>query len=264
MNSVASQASSADSATRSATKALLLAILLSPLALRGLPVQAATGGSITLPQLQSGEVNKTGLTLTIDTVWVDSAGYRPVRVSLKSLSGPVKADRVLTLTFHAMQGYTRLDSVAATRTIEIPAGSSAAQATISVPEFCMWGLFAVDVFEDGENVKQLSIPENAGWTSWSGSTKGDGASPVILLISGVDRISNSFLAVNSSMEMMSIAPDDPTAIIDPQIATAGVGSSSAIRWKGGACPRFVNCVAGRIANAVDRLHLFRRTVCLTG
>ncbi len=121
--------------------------------------EGASGGAWTVPQLQPGEVNKTGLTLTIDTIWIHSGGYRPVRFTVNSLTGPVLADRVLTLTFRPMQNYTRSDSVAVTQTIEIPAGSSSAEITMSVPQLCTWGMFTLDVYEDGESVKQLSIPE---------------------------------------------------------------------------------------------------------
>src|SRR5439155_14512992 len=72
---------------------------------------AVSGGLTVLPQLQPGEVNKTGLTLSIDTAWIESAGYRPVRISVKSIAGPVKADRVLTLIFRPMQGFTSFASV---------------------------------------------------------------------------------------------------------------------------------------------------------
>jgi hypothetical protein len=80
-------------------------------------------------------------------------------------------------------------------------------------------MFTLDVYENGEYLKQLSIPENGGWTSWSGTPKGDSASPVMLLLSGVDKISRNFL-VNPSMELIYVAPEDPTALIDPQIASA--------------------------------------------
>ncbi|HTQ37730.1 MAG TPA: hypothetical protein VMJ32_01810, partial [Pirellulales bacterium] len=194
-----------------------VALTLSVLATR--TAWPASGTSIQTPQLQPGEVNKTGLTLTLDIAWVDASGYRPVRVSVKSIARPVIADRVLSVTFRPKQGYSLNESMAVTQTVEIPAGHSSADITLAVPELCGWGMFALDVYEDGEYVKQLSIPDNSATTSWGGTTKGDGASPVVLVLSGLDKISGSFL-VNPAMELMGVAPDNPAAVIDSQIANA--------------------------------------------
>jgi hypothetical protein len=208
----------------SAAKVLLFALMTVLCGLSATTSEGASGGTWTVPQLQPGEVNNTGLTLTLDTVWVDSGGYRPVRIAVKSLTGPVAADRVLTLTFRPMQNYTQLNSVAVTQTIEIPAGASSAEATMSVPQICTWGMFTLDVFEDGETVKQLSIPESVSWISSGATTKGDSASPVTLLLSGMDKVSGSLL-VNQSMELLCVVPDDVNATIDPQI-TSAAGSSA--------------------------------------
>ncbi len=141
---------------------------------------AVSGGAITLPMLGPNQANSTGLELTIDTTWVDSFGYRPVRVEVRSITGPVAADRVLSVRFRPRLGYTHLASASATQTVEIPAGSSAARATISVPQEGAWGSFELDVFEDGQYLEQLSIGRNAGWTSWSGTEQGGRSLPVIL------------------------------------------------------------------------------------
>ncbi|HEY2828081.1 MAG TPA: hypothetical protein VGJ04_10815, partial [Pirellulales bacterium] len=238
-DSVVKTTSSTSIRGSSGTLGLFLVLMWSAVALHGGAAWAASGGSMTLPQLQPGEVNRTGLVLSIDTAWVDSCGYRPVRIGVKSLTGPVKADRVLTITFRPMQGYTRNDSVAVTQSIEIPAGSTSVAATLSVPQLSVWGMFTLDVYEDGEYLKQLSVPENMGWTSWSGTAKGDGASPVVLLLSGMDKISGSFL-INPSMELIGVAPENSVGVADPQIAaaaaTAGLPTGSA---NGGSAAKFV-------------------------
>src|SRR5262249_42642724 len=144
---------------------------------------AASGGPQTLPHLAPGEVNKAALTLTVDTAWVDSPGYRPVRIVAKSTIGPVPADRGLSVTFRPMEGYTANESVAVTQTIEIPAGGTTAEMTMAVPQLCQWGRMGLDVYEDGEHLKQLSISEGGSWISFSNTNKGDGASPVTLILS---------------------------------------------------------------------------------
>ncbi|HMC11280.1 MAG TPA: hypothetical protein VKH44_08315, partial [Pirellulaceae bacterium] len=118
---------------------LFILVALNAFALCDRTVHASSGGVLVLPRLAPGEVDKTGgLMLTIDMNWIDSCGYRPIRVELKSVSGPVTADRVLTLRFRPKQAYTRFDSVAATQVLEIPTGSSSVTATLSVPQLCPW------------------------------------------------------------------------------------------------------------------------------
>ncbi len=235
-------------------KVLLFALVASLCSLSAIRSEGASGGTWTVPQLQPGEVNQTGLTLTIDTIWVDSGGYRPVRFAVKSLTGPVVADRVLSITFRPMQNYTRNASVAVTQTIEIPAGSSSAEATMSVPQLCTWGMFTLDVYEDGESVKQLSIPESVSWISSGATTKGDSASPVTLLLSGMDKVSGNLL-VNQSMELLCVARDDLTAAIDPQIASAAMSVSQPTQnTRCHAGSFFSDFIIFEIADTVDRLH----------
>src|SRR6185369_15893598 len=76
------------------TAALILALLI---AAGGRTTFAASGTSITLPVLGPGQINSTGLMLTIDIIWVDSGGLRPVRIEVKSSTRPVTADRVLSI-----------------------------------------------------------------------------------------------------------------------------------------------------------------------
>jgi hypothetical protein len=218
----------------SGIKPLVLSLILLPCLLWNQAAWAASGGTMTLPQLQPGEVNRTGLSLTIDTFWVESSGYRPVRVTVTSLTGPVKADRVLTVTFRTMQGYTSNVSVAVTQTIEVPAGSATAKVSLAVPQLCSWGMFTLEVYEDGEYVKQLSLPENFGWISRSGTSKGDSASPTVIILSGADKLASNFL-INPSMDLLCGAPAN---ISDPQIDTAAV--SVGLSANGANSPRVVS------------------------
>src|SRR5690606_23875057 len=125
-----------------------------------------------------------GLTLEISTKWVDSTGYRPVRVELTSTTGPVTADRVLTLRFRPRIGLTDRDSIIAQQVIELPAGATSTNATIAVPQLSMWGSFVLEVYEAGQYVPELSVPDTVSWTSWAGTFEGDLALPTMLLLSG--------------------------------------------------------------------------------
>jgi len=199
------------------TATLILALLI---ATSGHATFAASGAPITLPMLGPGQTNSTGLTLTVDTTWVDSSGYRPVRVELKSITGPVTADRVLTIRFRPKQYYSAMDSVTATQVIEIPAGASKAAATISVPALSPWGLFELDAIEDGQRIDQLSIGGSSGAASFSGTfsgaPKGDVGSPVILLLNGENTsLASSLQSINPQLEIISVGSTVPTAPVPP-------------------------------------------------
>ena len=175
----------------------VLALAIS-MALGGRAALGASGGSVGLPILGPGQVNTTGLALTLDTSWVDSNGYRPVRIVVQSLTGPVKADRVLTLRFSPKQNYILRTSLTVSQVIEIPAGAASATATISVPQFFDWGLFELETFEDGQKVEQLCTPPNSIGISTSGANKGDAASPVILSLNGGNLGLVSNLGINGA------------------------------------------------------------------
>jgi len=188
------------------TAALILALLI---AAGGRTTFAASGTSITLPVLGPGQINSTGLMLTIDIIWVDSGGYRPVRIEVKSITGPVTADRVLTIRIRPKQYYSAADSVTASQVIEIPAGASKATATISVPAISPWGLFELDTIEDGQFVEQLSIGGKNAAASFSGTfggaPSGDGASPMILLLNGDNNSLNvSLRSINPQLELFPV------------------------------------------------------------
>ncbi len=209
------------------SKTLLVMFLLVSATIFARPAWASSGGVLILPRLAPGEPDKTGgLMLTMDMNWVDSSGYRPVRFEIKSITGPVSADRVFTVRFRPKQSYTRYDSVAVTQVLEIPAGSTSVKATMSVPQLGPWGMFELDVLEDGEYIKQLSLGENQGWASWSATNKGDGASPVTLLLSGADTLTGEFM-INNPAELMYVQPDNPTSPIDPQIVNSAPNLSVA-------------------------------------
>jgi hypothetical protein len=208
--------------------AIILALVI---ATCGRSTFAASGTSITLPVLGPGQTNTTGLTLTVDTTWVDSSGYRPVRIELKSITGPVTADRVLTIRIRPKQYYSAVDSVVATQVIEIPAGAAKTAATISVPAISAWGMFDLDTIEDGQLVEQLSTKNLAPSFSgtFSGAPKGDGGSPVVLLLNGDNTsLASSLLSINPQfIEIISVGgptPQLPSAAV-PGGPVANIGTA---------------------------------------
>ena len=215
---------------------------------------AGSGASITLPigWSKSGpgpqaDPNKSGLTLSINNSWVDSFGYRPLRVEIQSVSGPVKSDRVVTVRFKPMQGYTQNPSTEATQTLEIPAGGTSANMIIAVPAFGPGNWFSMDVFEDGRKIKELSIPEQGGWASWSGTDKGDNASPVTLLLDdATSALATSLTTNNPQIELMCVGPVDYDGPNDrPHHSSCDNSRSS---------ERGIIC---RFARKLDPIHRFR-------
>jgi hypothetical protein len=160
--------------------------------------------------------NKTGLVLTLDTTWVDGNGYRPVRVTIVP-TAPTTADRSLRVSFRP--GNYRAPSVAVTRDIELPAGFNSVTTTLSVPQFAQWNMITFDVFEDGEYVRELSIPQRSMWIGGS-QYWGDNASPSILALNST---------VNASMVLNSLGRSGQSVL---QVGAANSVSTSSVYFPG--------------------------------
>jgi hypothetical protein len=192
--SASGERSEPGSAKVTTTAVLLLAIGLSTIG--GGPTLAATGGAVTLPILAPKQTNKTGLTITVDTSWVDVCGYRPVQVELNSIAGALTADRELTIELWV--GHSRSSGIGMliSQVITVPEGSKSAKAVIAVPQSSPWSMCEWTVYEDGEKVDQLS----ADWRVFSGSFGGnsyfgDGGPPSILALDGAGQLSVNHMTV---------------------------------------------------------------------
>jgi hypothetical protein len=118
----------------------------------------ASGGHVSLPapvQIGKPPPNTSGLTISIDTVWLPANGYRPVRVTVKPVA-PTTSDRTLQIRLTPVAGgYAHSFSVRVTRMIDVPAGSSASL-TVPVPQWEAWQGLQLDVLEDGQQIDELS------------------------------------------------------------------------------------------------------------
>jgi hypothetical protein len=126
------------------------------------PSFAASGGQMTLPTapLPGQKPPKpSGLVLSIDTSWVASNGYRPVRIKITPIA-PVTADRTLMIRLSPVETsryyFQRGADLGVTQQFDIPAQSRGVSGTIAVPQYSPWARLKVDVFEDGEPVEELS------------------------------------------------------------------------------------------------------------
>jgi hypothetical protein len=110
--------------------------------------------------LRAGSGNVTtsagnGFRMTVDSRWVEGAGYRPVWVDLAPAA--VRAgDRTLHVELTASKLWSSQHEVLAGKDIELPAGSTGVTAIISVPQHFTWQAISVDVWEDGRHLDKLS------------------------------------------------------------------------------------------------------------
>ncbi|HWB09879.1 MAG TPA: hypothetical protein VG826_11660 [Pirellulales bacterium] len=136
-------------------------------AISGQGASAATGTVV------SSAAN--GLSLTISTQWLDSGGYRPVRVTVAPLA-PSKADQTVHLEFHGYNYfYPSSREITVAQDIEIPAGSTQVSQTIPVPQLFPLQNFKVEVWVDGRYRPKLSL------TSFAGAMSNEGLPNVLVV-----------------------------------------------------------------------------------
>ena len=120
-------------------------------------VRGGNGIQTTLPVITPGKRITTDWRILIDTEWVDANGYRPVRLEISPLApGPTKSDRELVVKLYPNSYSKTYTPLEISKTIEIPAGSTSVLATITVPQWQQWHQMRIEVFEDGEEIEDLS------------------------------------------------------------------------------------------------------------
>ncbi len=159
-------------------KALILLSCMQPLLLSS--ALAGTGGVINLPM---GTAPKNGLRLDIDTYWVNSNGYRPLRITATNLlAGPTSPDRTIRVELTPRSWRWGDNASSVTAYIEIPEKTARVQQIVSIPQSNQWTALIIEVYEDGQRLKDMSaeagIPRrNTGnWRNWSEAT------PTILIV----------------------------------------------------------------------------------
>ncbi len=100
---------------------------------------------------------RAGIRLDVDTRWVGSAGYRPVRVTATPLATKPD-DRVLDITFHVRRDDVHSYDLSVSHQIVVPAGSTRPlKATIAVPQHTQWLTYSLAVRMDGREMPRLGI-----------------------------------------------------------------------------------------------------------
>jgi hypothetical protein len=108
---------------------------------------------------QSGTVHNDrggGLRMTVDTLWPDGLGYRPVRITVTP-TAPVVADRTLVFELITTSTQWRVDEqTTVTQDIELPAGTGPVTTTLAVPHMAWQDDYEYRVGEGGREIPGLS------------------------------------------------------------------------------------------------------------
>lgn len=117
---------------------------------------AGTGMLIVKPDPRTRPTSR--LQMIVDTSWVESQGYRPVRLTFHPIGKRVfPADRNLVVELRPGRWNTPLETrLEVSRSIELPEGAEAASTTIYVPQDGFYGVYGVRVYEDGQFLSDLS------------------------------------------------------------------------------------------------------------
>jgi hypothetical protein len=138
---------------------------------------AAGGFKYALP---IGVKNPSGLTLAIDGRGIDANGYRSVMIEVIPRGNkPLPADRQLRVVLEFSK-YAAENTAKISQIIELPEGSTSVKATVLVPQSAAWTNLAIETYEGGEKLKDLSH-ENFRWASTTGWSWTE-ARPALLFI----------------------------------------------------------------------------------
>lgn len=140
---------------------LLVLALLSPAAYSANRIQV---------NVPAGKVSKSGLTVQINSLGIAKTGYRKIDVTVNSRAA-VKADRDVAVNMMVREGYGRSPRQTTVRcVVRIPQGSSSATGSVLVMQSGYWHTMEVEVFDDGEYVRDMSGLQGLAYSSMNSST----------------------------------------------------------------------------------------------
>ncbi|MCC9627347.1 hypothetical protein LOC68_02975 [Blastopirellula sp. JC732] len=131
----------------------------------------------------AGKAIKHGLTMTINTDWVQNSGYRPIRVTVNTSNGlPTKADRVLTVELSGWDQWYWRNRQVISAVVELPQGATTATTEIPAPGTALWYQMQVTTYEDGVELKDLSTGNDGSVSISDGVNDVSEAFPAVILI----------------------------------------------------------------------------------
>lgn len=136
----------------------------------------ASSSQVTLP---AGKFPvSSGLVINLDASWVDGNGYRPIRLEVKPVIAPSKADRRIRVEVQANNIYGGAQKTYV-RHIDIPEGSVGVTETLLVHQCDPFYSIEISCFEDGYQWEDLSYNGPLGPAVWGRTTE---AVPTVLFI----------------------------------------------------------------------------------
>lgn len=167
------------------------------------PAVVQSNGDVVTVPADRPVSRRSGLTLTIDTRWANSYGYRPVEVTIASPT-PVTANHLITIRLHT--GWDADTSVE--QDFELPLGSTQASAVVAMPIYSQSSnRYWWDVWIDGAKDLDLSVKEEDSIARSGGSSMS--TSTVRILIPGSGFNHKSLMAIGvADFEVMTIALKD--------------------------------------------------------
>jgi hypothetical protein len=142
------------------------------------PGHAGVGEVFDLPI--SGAAPKNGLRLTVDTRWVDTNGYRPLRITARTWPAvPATANRRLRIVVSPRSWYGGEAGNQVSGYLELPEGATRSETTLAVCDQLTPSL-GIAVYEEGELLKDLSETYLQSSQSYYGESSE--AIPAILII----------------------------------------------------------------------------------
>lgn len=142
------------------SKAALLVCLMVVHSADDRPTQAASGFVDRRPPVGNvaGAIPvspTSGLMLTVNTMWVESFGYRPLRFDFKSLK-PAKVDQRIDVEFHASSWNYPAQALVVRQSISLAAGDTTADLSLIAPQLSTWHLAWWTIRVNGVIDKSLS------------------------------------------------------------------------------------------------------------
>jgi hypothetical protein len=164
------------------------------------PIVQANGASVRTP-LGRIESRRSKLWLTVDTRWANGYGYRPIVVTAASAK-PVATDRTVTIQLFSGWG----NVVSARQTISLPAGSTSATATISMPQYQINTMYNWwDVWVDGAKDKDLSLSLQDSLSRITGGASSGAAGAKKFLVLGPPQNNRTLVSTTSAeFEILSL------------------------------------------------------------
>jgi len=137
-----------------------IVLIITTLGLFAVEASGSNGDRLTLPPALQGKptfAKQSGLQIRVDSTWVGSRGYRPVKVTATSAAA-VTADTTITISFRVSSWRRHHREMRVEYEFELPQGTTSATATFLVPQYNDWNSQGWDIWVDGVKEEQLSVP----------------------------------------------------------------------------------------------------------